>query len=68
MFYQGSYLNNTMANSAVRLSAHQQQADNHDHGYSYSHHQQPHHGSSVKRLQGIRGLAEQEKQHIYSFV
>lgn len=52
----GSYLYDSMADSAVRLPAHQQQADYHHHGDGHSHHQQPHHGAAVKRLQCIRLL------------
>lgn len=48
-----------MADGAVRLPAHQQEADYHHHGNGHSHHQQPHHGASVERLQGV-GLLRRE--------
>ena len=55
------YLHDAVADGAVGLPAHQQQADHHHHGDGHGHHQQPHHGAAVKRLQGIRLLREQER-------
>lgn len=49
-----------MADGAVGLPAHQQEADYHHHGDRHSHHQQPHHGASVERLQGV-GLLRRER-------
>lgn len=56
----GSYLHDAVADSAVRLPAHQQEADDHHHGDGHGHHQQTHHGASVERLQGVR-LLRREK-------
>lgn len=55
----GSYLHDAVADGAVRLPAHQQEADYHHHGDRHGHHQQTHHGASVERLQGI-GLLRTE--------
>lgn len=55
----GSYLHDAVADGAVRLPAHQQEADYHHHGDRHGHHQQTHHGASVERLQGI-GLLRRE--------
>lgn len=57
----GSYLYDAMTDSSVRLPADQQQADYHHHGNRHGHHQQPHHGATVKRLQGI-GLLWKERK------
>lgn len=55
----GSHLHDAVADGAVRLPAHQQEADYHHHGNRHGHHQQPHHGASIKRLQGV-GLLRRE--------
>lgn len=55
-----AHLYDAVADSAVRLPADQQQADDHHHGDGHGHHQQPHHGASVERLQGVGLLWTEE--------
>lgn len=55
----GSHLHDAVTDGAVRLPAHQQEADHHHHGNRHGHHQQPHHGASIEGLQGV-GLLRRE--------